>query len=447
VTPPKRASALPPEGADGDLGAAGVTPPERASALPPEGADGDLGAARRSPGLREASANDGVSLLRSPATIRERCGNVLAAADAGRTAHLAVDRSKLDACAAIVADVTRRRYPSLAIPYHSRWRHFEAGGIDRGAELDRALAGRSAHAAALARIDLAIASVLLDAGAGARWSYDERETGGRYARSEGLGVASFRAFMAGAFSSTPGDPCRVDAGVLAAFDGARLARIFQASDANPIVGLDGRASLLRRLAAAVGDRPSAPFRPLLERRGDVAAAEILAVLLERTSTIWPNGLALHGVALGDVWAHPRAGGGGASAGYVPFHKLSQWLAYSLFEPFERAGHRVVGRDALTALPEYRNGGLLLDSGVLALRDPSDAARRHAVGSELVVEWRALTVALIDELAANVRSRLGRPDLPLACILEGGTWAAGRETAATLRGGEPPLAIESDGTVF
>ena len=386
-------------------------------------------------------------VLRDPATIRARCANVLAAADAGRAAHFAVDRSKLEGCAELVADVTRRRYPAIEIPYHSRWRHFEAGGVDRGADLDRALAGRDPVDAALARIDLAIVSVLLDAGAGARWSYAERETGARFARSEGLGVASFRAFAAGAFSSVPGDPLRADARALAAIDGPALARQFQAGDANPLVGLDGRAALLRRLAAAVGDRPSTPFAPLLERRGEVAAAEILAVLLERTSAIWPNGLVLEGVALGDVWPHPHAGGTGASAGYVPFHKLSQWLAYSLFEPFERAGHRVVDRDALTALPEYRNGGLLLDTGVLALRDPADAARRHAVGSPVVVEWRALTVALVDEVAVQVRARLRRPDLPLACILEGGTWAAGRETAARLRGGDPPLAIDSDGTVF
>jgi len=153
------------------------------------------------------------------------------------------------------------------------------------------------------------------------------------------------------------------------------------------------------------------------------------------------------VALGDTWRHPCAGGTGPSEGFVPFHKLSQWLAYSLFEPFERAGLRIVDRDVLTALPEYRNGGLLIDSGVLRLIDPAAATRRHAVGSELVVEWRALTVALVDELAPRIRSKLGRPDLPLACILEGGTWAAGRETAARLRGGEPPLAIDSDGTVF
>lgn len=419
-----------------------MIPPGRAGRAD-GGGRGEIGTALRS---SPDSAGDGIGVLRDPAVIRERCRNILAAADAGRTRHLAVDRSKLEACAALVAEVTRRRYPSLVIPYHSRWRHFEAGGVDRAAVLDRALDGRSAIEAALARIDLTIASVLVDAGAGARWTWVEQETGGRYARSEGLGVASFRAFLAGTFSATPGDPARADARALARIDAATLAPIFQASEANPLVGLDGRAALLRRLAA-VDERPSLPFLPLIERGGDVPAASLLAVLLERFGTIWPNGASLGGVALGDTWAHPSAGGEGVSEGYVPFHKLSQWLAYSLFEPFERAAQRIVGRDVLTALPEYRNGGLLLDTGVLALRDPADARRRHAVGSELVVEWRALTVALVDELAPRIRAKLGRPDLPLACILEGGTWAAGRETAARLRGGEPPLAIDSDGTVF
>ena len=59
---------------------------------------------------------------------------------------------------------------------------------------------------------------------------------------------------------------------------------------------------------------------------------------------------------------------------MPFHKLSQWLTYSLLEPFEWAGVTVTGLDALTGLPEYRNGGLLLDTGVLRLRDPDWAAR-------------------------------------------------------------------------
>ena len=69
---------------------------------------------------------------------------------------------------------------------------------------------------------------------------------------------------------------------------------------------------------------------------------------------------------------------------------------------------------------------------------------------LVVEWRALTVALLDRLAALVRTRLRRNahQLPLARILQGGTWAAGRILARRLRpDGAPPVAVISDGTVF
>ena len=105
------------------------------------------------------------------------------------------------------------------------------------------------------------------------------------------------------------------------------------------------------------------------------------------------------------------------------------------------------RDALTALPEYRNGGLLIDAGVLRLANDADRNTEWDPGSEMIVEWRALTVTLLDDLAQAVRAELGQPQLPLACILEGGTWAAGREFAAKLRKGEPPLQVRSDGTVF
>ena len=385
--------------------------------------------------------------LRHPATIRARCANILSAVESGESPAFTVDRARLPACADLVAGVTRRRYPSLDIPYHSRWRHFEAGGVDRAKRLDRRLDSRDPAQAALARIDLAIVSVLLDAGAGANWSYFDAASGQRYARSEGLGVASFEAFGSGLFSARVDDPLRVDSSVLATIDAAALARVFQAGETNPLVGLEGRAALLRRLGTALPGRPASMFAPLLAGAGDVAAPAILATLLDRTSALWPSGVAIGDVPMGDVWRHRHAGGDGATAGYVPFHKLSQWLAYSLFEPFERAGRRIVDREALTALPEYRNGGLLLDTGVLALVDPSYALRRHPVGSELVVEWRALTVALIDALAPLVRERLGRPELPLACVLEGGTWAAGREIAGARRGGEAPIAVVSDGTVF
>ncbi len=410
--------------------------------------------------MSDAPMSAAVSHLRSTAAIRERCTHIADAVRAGRSSWFTVDDAALDAAADTVARVTRERYPDLRIPYHSRWRHFEAGGVDRKAEFDAAIATLDAREQARARIDLTVVSVLLDAGAGAAWHFDEH--GARYARSEGLGVASFRAVMQGLFSSRAGQPCRVDGRALQRIDAAALARVFQVRDDNPLLGLDGRATLMRRLgdtlladAAHFGadGRPGGLFDRLVPDTAQpvpsIAAAALLRAVLDGLGPIWLTDRRLDGEALGDVWPHPFAGGTGSGAGLVPFHKLSQWLVYSLLEPFEWAGVRVDGLDALTGLPEYRNGGLLLDTGVLRLRDPGLAATPLPPSHEAIVEWRALTVALIDALAPRVRTRLGKTaaEMPLACILEGGTWAAGRETARVMRGGDPPLAIVSDGTVF
>jgi len=406
---------------------------------------------------QSAARTAGFAPLRSLATVRARSHNIALAVAEGRSRHFTLHRERLDAAAARTESVTRARYPGLRIPYHSRWRHFAAGGIDRKAALDRALQGASAAEAARAHIDLTVVSVLLDAGAGARWRYVEAETGQSFARSEGLAVATLRAFLDGAFSARRGEPCRVDGEALVTLDAERVARLLQAAPDNAIVGLEGRTTLLQRLGQVLLDRERFGYagRPgllydLLTAEGthtEIPAGDLVTTLLERLGPIWLTRSVHDGVPLGDTWPHPLAGGSGPTAGWVPFHKLTQWLAYSLFEPFEWAGATITQPDALTALPEYRNGGLLIDTGVIELRDAAAATKSWQVGSELVVEWRALTIALIDELAPRVRARLGVPDLPLACVLEGGTWMAGRDLAEALRGGAPPLMIDSDGTVF
>jgi hypothetical protein len=104
--------------------------------------------------------------------------------------------------------------------------------------------------------------------------------------------------------------------------------------------------------------------------------------------------------------------------------------------------------AMTALAEYRNGGLFVDTGVLRLKDPSDYETLHSAGSELIVEWRALTVVLCDIVKQKLEAKFGQT-LKLAQVLEGGTWRAGRIVARKLRpeSGGPPIQIRSDGTVF
>ena len=93
---------------------------------------------------------------------------------------------------------------------------------------------------------------------------------------------------------------------------------------------------------------------------------------------------------------------------------------------------------------------MLDAGLIELREPALAQQLLEVSAEPVVEWRSLTVALLDRVAAGVREvlHMDAQQLPLARVLEGGTWAAGRRLALARRtDGAPPLQIISDGTVF
>ena len=389
--------------------------------------------------------------------VRERCHELLDACERGALAHFVLDAGKLAVAADYVADEVGRNYPSLDIPFHSRWRHFEAGGIDRIAPLLESIDGAER---ARIRFDLAVTSVLLDAGAGSAWRWREPGTGLEFARSEGLGVASLHLFASGALSSDPGQPLRADAGGLARVTAETVSRAFEVDEGNPLAGLDGRVALLHALGDALrarpewfGDSPARPgnlFDSLTASSMSVALGDALRTVLHGIGAIWPGRIAIDGINLGDVWRHPAMVRGDATHGLVPFHKLSQWLTYSLVEPMLEAGIEVTGIDALTGLAEYRNGGLFVDLGVLALRDPGAAASPLAADSELVVEWRALTVALLDRLAPLVWERLGleADPPPLVKMLEGGTWSAGRRIAAERRpGGGPPIDVVSDGTVF
>ena len=388
----------------------------------------------------------------SAAAVRARCAIVLEAAERGETRHFRLITTRLGEAARRVAEITRRRYPDLVVPYHSRWRHFSTGRFDRAALV---APGADTAEAARARIDLAVVSVLLDAGAGPRWRYRETETGQVLSRSEGLAVASLRVMEKGLFSADPADPWRADAQALSRITPAALADAFQHAVGNELVGLDGRARLLRRLGEVcarspdlfgVQARPGGLYDHWSAQGKERPAAEILRLLLQAVGAIWPGRISREGVPLGDCGRHPAVPGDGL----VPFHKLSQWLAYSLVEPLQDAGLQVTELEGLTGLAEYRNGGLFLDCGVIEPRDPRLLQSPLDALSEPVVEWRALTVSLLDRLGVQVRERLGRSarEFPLARMLEGGSWAAGREIAYERRAdGSPPITVISDGTLF
>jgi hypothetical protein len=104
-----------------------------------------------------------------------------------------------------------------------------------------------------------------------------------------------------------------------------------------------------------------------------------------------------------------------------------------------------GTELLTGLPEYRNGGLFVDTGVLNLKKDdvdrglenySDWCRRTSTkgvevapmfepGDDVIVEWRGVTVGMLDMLCTEVnkalKKELAGSELTLGQLLEAGSW--------------------------
>jgi hypothetical protein len=394
-----------------------------------------------------------LDFILSPEAIRDRAAKIFSLTQEGKT-HFSHHDEKLKPTVDYVLSVIRKNYPDLNIPFHSRWGHFRAGGIDRVVDLNKKLKGDTLDVAR-SKIDLVVTSVLLDAGAGAQWKYKEKSTGQTLSRSEGLGVASLYLFLAGRMSRDQRAP-RADSAGLKSLRPQDIEMYFQVSPENPLVGVEGRVKLLNNLGKAVENvkifkdgRPGNIIDYLLEKNGKaIPAKAILRAVLDGFGSIWPGRIQSNGVNLGDVWNYAPLGKG--YEGLVPIHKLSQWMTYSLIEPILETGASVIGIEELTGLAEYRNGGLLLDSGLLSFKNPKDQKGIWQPSSDLIIEWRALTVYLLDVIGKEVQIALDRKpqDFPLAKVLEGGTWWAGRFLAKEKRiDGGPPIQIASDGTVF
>jgi len=398
-----------------------------------------------------------ISELRTLESVRNRCGKMFELGVQGKLRHFTVDLSKLPECVAFVLKVTKENYPDLQIPYHSRWRHFHQSDVSDligGWPCDKVEKARR-------MVDLATVSVLCDAGAGDFWKYIDSR-GHEVARSEGLAYATFDMFVDGVFSSDVAVPHRVNAHGLKNLSLKQFCKGFQVNEkTNPLLGAKTRYEMIQRLADALlnnqeffGQEVARPghivdyvLRHVVD--GKVSIRVLWTAIVEGFETIWRKNIS--GVKRGDVWVYsPLKRIGQAGSDMIPFHKLSQWLAYSLLEPLELLGIQFTDLGLMTGLAEYRNGGLFIDTGVINPRETINPNREYDAGSEMIVEWRALTVILLDHVAEEARRQLSMTpeQLPLAKILQGGTWAAGRVLAGMKREGRsPPIKVRSDGTVF
>ncbi|KAJ3208868.1 hypothetical protein HK099_008637 [Clydaea vesicula] len=280
------------------------------------------------------------------------------------------------------------------IPMHSRWRHFEAkpiagtpnpGILEACSTRIQDLTGHWRNDLHIDEkeilrrlLDLSVVSVLLDAGAGPQWKYTAIHEGGTvYNRSEGLGIASLVWFNEGGFSSKP---FQCDSNGLKNITVKGLETAFQVSSDNPLVGVEGRCKLLQNLGKVLENNPkyfgSENPRPgnlldfLLTHKDTVKNESghtiplhcLWEVVVEGFSGVWPaTRTKIDGISLGDVWPtkamkliHTKEKLSpeelkGDDENLVAFHKLSQWLTYSLLEPLALSGIHFTGTEDMTGL--------------------------------------------------------------------------------------------------
>ncbi|KAL1933761.1 hypothetical protein VTP01DRAFT_7851 [Rhizomucor pusillus] len=428
--------------------------------------------------------------------VRERCFRVQEAGVRNRLRHFDVDPSKLQDVVTFVVSLIKRDFDSPnQMPVHGIWRYFDAGGRPRIQQLINSWASLGFDATEQTRrvLDLFVVGVLLDTDAGNHWSYRENVTGRTHKRSEGIAVAVLDLFMSGAFSSDVKEPHRVDSEGLLSLSIDTLKQGFQVNERNILIGLEDRLEILRYLGNVLRSREDyfqssgAVPRPgnlmdyLLKHPTTIQTKKGALIVLE---TLWPVVQ-----SMGELYIAERADGKGGISGlgdtfpcgaiqysdnpqstdhYVPFHRLSQWLIYSLIEPMERLlGATIEGTELLTPLADVRNGGLLIDTGFLALKKHEyergienyhrnsllpgqpkvEVAPMFEMDDPVMVEWRALTTAYLDIVAERVRDalKLNKNKIALTRLMNGATWSAGRELAEISRPNtqEPPIIIKYD----
>ncbi|KAL3449203.1 DUF1688 domain protein [Aspergillus insuetus] len=429
-----------------------------------------------------------INHLLSLQAVREKAHIVFDLAKQGLLNHFDYHPDRLDAVVDYVVGIIQRDFgPNNfhSIPPHGRWQHFDVGNTPRISNLltqwDEA--GYDAVEKVRSLVDLFFVSVLLDAGAGDRWKFTEPGTGDVYTRSEGIAVASLYMFLEGDFASNGGDR----GAALKSITVETLYKGFQIDEENPLVGAEARVEILQRLGQSLLDNqdifgPSGRPGLLVDylKRSGASGDELDYSLLWSTLQkllipIWPSDRTkVSGKPVGDAWPlsvlakhkpdsapNEPTETSTATATIQPFHKLTQWLAYSLKVPFERLLSTTWANAELgTGLPEYRNGGLFVDMGVLTLKPSAMEKGLKTSGGELpcfgagddeIVEWRAMTVALLDELHQRILAsgKFGDVKLTLPQVLEAGSWKAGREIAARKRPESKcsPILNSGDGTLF
>ncbi|MES0880422.1 DUF1688 family protein [Roseibium sp. SCP14] len=381
------------------------------------------------------AANSPLELFK-PEEVRRKAHGLLEQAVSGALSYVEVDLSGLQKILVTVLEATKETYPDFHIPPYGIWRDFEVGGIDRWGALASAREFQTAEEMLAASADLAVLACFMKTRTPENWVFRDPMTATETRGKQASALAAFHMFAAGSFSSELSDPYRVDAETLIRLDMEELASGLQWNMQDDVDLLKAMQRHLKRLGEALALRPDLfsedeVTRPGLlatrlakESESAVSAGQLLDNLLEALAPAWEGGAQSEEITFGDSFRLSTISAEGYD-GIIPFHMSAQEMVYSMVEPFAWAGMEVDALAALTAPADDVHVALFSDAGVLKVRD----AGRELTPDEALdrmIELRAVGSALTEKLADKLREELEVPaeQLPLTCILEGGTSRAG-----------------------
>ena len=367
--------------------------------------------------------------------IRERVWMLLAAAERGQSDHFLLSPEAVNTVALALAKAIREAPEASGAPTAAAspalanlWQALRQHRPAALEVLGRAVAGADAVARAKSGADLAVLHRVMEpAGlppeAGALNAVVRFfAAGGCTAGSPGapvLDAPGLRRTLAG-----DGDlPLPAELGDLLA-DGARRQRLEQLAEglekAPDVFGIEGRFGNLLDplLATASRSTPADGTTVPLAGGGGLAVQTVVDTPAPVIDPIVASTVSIGGRLCGDVWRHPLAWAEDRSRELVPFHALLLALTLDLVEPLQEAGAPIGDLDELPVPAGRALAGQILQLGLVRPRHAAVARLRHPPGSDIVIELRALAVALADRLVDRLRAELGRTvhDMPVVRIV-------------------------------
>ena len=341
--------------------------------------------------------------------------------------YFEINLEKLDQTVDDLLEFILKKYPKMNIGMHSRLNHIPEW-------YDLVQKWKCPLNEKIKRlIDLLFVSVLLDGGSGENWKYISNNI--EYRRSEGLGKCVYNMFISGFFSLDEKQPYKVDMNRIKLINLDEFKNEFQISKDNILIGLENRLENLVNFSKFMINNDNFNINNNI-RPGNIfdKIYNNLEIDLDKLYEI----IFSFSPIINDVHYYKPLDV------YVPFHKILQWLSYSLIDLFKKFNISIRSDNYLTALPEYRNGGFLIDSNIINFKNNNLKNIFHEINSDIIIELRASTIVLIDIIKDKINIKK-KNNLNISQVLEGGTWRYGRYLAN--KNNISPIKIKSNGIIF